>query len=253
MKYLRLDIFVVLFCILLCILFVVDAFGNSVGFSYSRAVNDQNFGVIADYTYEKETFDFEVDGNFQSGDVYKGGLDLHATWKLGAIGIRPYLKNGIKGYSLDSMGRTSDLGLGLVVPIDVVEFEISVFGRDGNPFAPRTAIGVLTDAGFSEDTPEFVGLAGITLAEGIPIKDGSSLNVAVATELDLSFFKVDLRGLFEVLGEGEKAHQILAGLKTSGNLVGSVGWQLGFNVGIQSWEGEFTGEIGTLLTLGYTF
>ena len=191
--------------------------GGEIGLTYNRdAVGDQDIGFIGEFEHDAGFGEFEVESQAQIGDLIRGKIDLSVTFGPGAIGIRPYLHNEFQGYNLDTLGRTNDLGLGLVAQIKALEVEISLFGRSGNPFAPRTALGILTDAGYVEaDVTEAV--SGIPdLAEGITIKEGSSLNAAVATEFEVSRFEVEVKGILEVLGEGEKAHQIVSNIGTGG-------------------------------------
>ena len=64
--------------------------------------------------------------------------------------------------------------------------------------------------------------------DGILIKEGSSLNLALRTELEFGLLGRDveagLRGLFEVAGEGEKVHQGTIDLETGGQLDLGLNW-----------------------------
>ena len=205
-----------------------SAEGN-IAVNVSRVIEDTSWGVIGDY----EKGIFEVEGNLQSGDTYTGNINT-------AITVFDFIKlsskNTLKGYSLDTLGRQNDLGAALVVPVtDDIDVSIGVFGRNGNPFAPRSALGTLTDAGFTETDFDGLGLADITLAEGISIKGGSSVLGSLETGLDVGRFEVELQGLLELLGEGEKVQQVHANISTDGALGGGFTWSVAANVRLQKY------------------
>ena len=259
--------------IAMALLFTLPVFaGGEIGLTYNRdAVGDQDIGFIGEYEHrldflpEKTTEDtaeedvilrfieLEAESQAQIGDLIRGKLDLSVTFGLGAIGIRPYLHNEFQGYNLDTIGRTNDLGLGLVVPIKALEVEISLFGRSGNPFAPRTALGILTDAGYVEADVIDAVMGIPDLAEGITIKEGSSLNAAIATEFEVSRFEVEVKGILEVLGEGERAHQIVSNIGTGGQLTESVSWQASVDIATQIWGDLVEYETASIVSLGYRF
>lgn len=224
---------------------------GTVGFSYNRVVKDSNIGFTGDYEYSAERFDVDVEGNLQSGDVYKGKMDTAVTFDISAIGIRLYSNNTLKGYTLNTLGRSNDLGAALVVPIKDVDVVVGIFGRNGNPFAPRSALGTLTDAGFAEETFDGLSLDSITLAEGISIKEGSSLNVSLETEFDITRFEIELKGLLEVLGDGEKVHQVLANISTDGTLWRQFNWQVSADIAAQLFGETAEWETAWMTTVGY--
>ncbi|MDE0014870.1 MAG: hypothetical protein OXU51_01700, partial [Candidatus Poribacteria bacterium] len=49
----------------------VHGAGN-IGFTYSQVIDDQSGGVTAEYEHDGEIIDFEIDGQLQSGDIYRG-------------------------------------------------------------------------------------------------------------------------------------------------------------------------------------
>ena len=230
-----------------------QAEGN-IGFNYSRAVEDQSWGLLGDYEHETEIFDFEIEGNLQSGDVYHGKTDLSVTLNTPLpVDLRFYSNNTLKGYQLDTLGRSNDLGIAGVVKIANLDIAIGVFGRNGNPFAPRTALGTLTSTGFSESDFEGLGLENIQLAEGIDIKDGSSLNAAIETELEWNRFEIELKALLEMLGEGEKVHQVKANISTDGTLIGEFTWQVSADVVTQLYGDTVQYETSWFAGIGYAF
>lgn len=227
---------------------------GNIGFNYSRAIDDQNWGFLGDYEHKADIFDFEVEGQLQSGDVYRGKTDLSVTLNTPLpIDLQLYSNNTLKGYTLDTLGRVNDVGAALVVPINSLNVSIGIFGRNGNPFAPRTALGTLTDAGFSEEDLTGLDLENIQLSEGMSIKAGSSLNSSIETEFDISRFEVEVKGLLELLGEGEKVHQLLANIATGGTLLQQFSWQISADLGAQLFGDVIEYEVSWITSIGYEF
>ena len=227
---------------------------GNIGFTYSRAIDDQNWGFLGDYEHKADIFDFEVEGQLQSGDVYRGKTDLSVTLNTPLpVDLQLYSNNTLKGYTLDTLGRVNDVGAALVVPIHSLNVSIGIFGRNGNPFAPRTALSTLTDAGFSEEDFMGLDLENIQLSEGMSIKAGSSLNGSIETEFDISRFEVEVKGLLELLGEGEKVHQVLANIATGGTLLQAFSWQISADLGAQLFGDVIEYETSWITSIGYEF
>ena len=235
-----------------------SADGN-VGFNYNRAVNDASWGLTGDWEYEiRPRVIFEVEGDLQSGDVYKGTTDLSISFGV----IRFSSHNTFKGYDFSGIGRKNDLGVSLVKTFGDIEVAVGVSGRNGNPFAPQTALGALTAAGFGEEEFEGLGLENIKLSEGLSIKDGSSLLGSLETELDFNVanrdFELGIQALLEMAGEGERVHQVKANLGTNGELFGEFDWQAALTLEAQLYGDGDAGNIIEYETtwfigLGYAF
>lgn len=228
---------------------------NTIGVNYTRAVNDQNLGVIGNYTYPMEDVDMTIAGQLQAGDGYRGNSELRFTFKLPLpIDIALHSTNTIKGYTLDTLGRTNDLGADIVIPVrkDTVDVTVGIFGRNGNPFAPRTALGILTDAGFAEDSLD-ASLGNLTLAEGISLKDGSSLNAAIATKFKHGRLAIDIKALLELMGEGETVHQGIVSLSTTGRITNTLHWTLKSDITLQAYQGKIEYETTWYIGSNFTF
>lgn len=218
----------------------VDA--NTLGLSYDRAVDETNIGIYGDYEKDLGIADFEVEGQLQGGDIYLGNIDTAFTFNIGSIGLRLENNNLLKGYELSSIGRTNDIGASLVIPIDSLEVSVGIFGKSGNPF----------DKIYELENPSDPESAVLKDA-GITIKDGSTLNAAVKTEFDVSRFEVGLRALFELAGEGEKAHQAVIDIGTGGNLVGGIDWTVQAQITTQIYGDLIEHESQIISGLEYNF
>ena len=240
---------------MIALLFTFPIFARAagtIGFTYTQAVDDASWGIHGDYEKERHGIGkLAGEGQLQSGETYRGDVDIGFTFKLQRIGFRVYSDNKLKGYTLDGLGRTNDIGADIVVPVKGVDVSVGIFGRNGNPFAPRTALGTLTDAGFSEETFDGLGLGEIQLAEGLSIKDGSTLNAAVKAEFDINRFEIEAKGLFEIAGEAQKVHQGIVNIGTSGHLFGNFGWSVQTEIETQVWDGTLEYEVTSLCAANY--
>lgn len=193
-------------------------FANEVGFIYSQASTDSNWGVNADYEKQvSERVKIGIEGQLQSGDVHIGNADFALTLNL-PVDVRLESNNLLKGYSLDGMGSSTDLGASLVFPLGNTEWSAGVFGKNGNPFAAAYELADPTDPTSAE-----------LVDEGIDIIEKSSLNLAIRGEFDKTVLnrtiEVGVRTLLELRGEGEKVHQAVVDLETGGALWG-INWSI---------------------------
>lgn len=191
---------------------------NEVGFIYSQASNDSNWGINADWEKRlTELFKVGVEGQLQSGDVYLGDANFALTLNL-PVDVRFESNNRLKGYSLDGIGSSTDLGASLVFPLGNTEWSAGVFGKRGNPFAPAYELTDPTDPTSAE-----------LIDSGIEIIEKSSLNLAIKGEFDKTVLdrtiEVGVRTLLELLGEGDKVHQLIVDLETGGKAFG-VNWTI---------------------------
>lgn len=203
----------------LTMLFTVGAYSEgSLAVNVSGVLDDNTWGVIGNY----DKGIFEIEGNLQSGDAYAGNVNA-------AVTLFDYLrvssKNTLRGFALDDLGRTNDLGASFIVPVGDVDVAVGLFGRNGNPFAP---IYELEDP--SDPTSAVLKDAGIT------IKGGSTMLASLEAELDVGRFEVEVQGLLEVLGAGDKIQQVHANISTDGALFDTgITWNVAANIRLQKY------------------
>ena len=233
----------ILFATLLFSMFAVFAQANSIGFSYSRAVDDVSVGIHGDYEKSLGNIDVELEGQLQSGNIYVGNLDLSATF---IKYVKVSSNNNLKGYELDSLGRENVLSLSAVVPfLENYEVSIGVFGRNGNPFSPAYE---LSDA--SNPLSEIIEKnAGITMSEG------SNWGVSVEAGFDVSMFEVDIQLL---LDPENVRHQGILNIGTGGKLFNNFGWNANLDIISQSIDEEDSEsvlefETSTIIGVNYRF
>ena len=179
-------------------------------------LDDNAWGVIGDY----EKGIFEVEGNLQGGDTYAGNVD--AAFILFDY-FRISSKNTLKGYTLDELGRTNDLGASFVYPIGGVDVAVGIFGRNGNPFAP---VYELSDP----SNPE----SAVLKDAGITIQEGSTMLASLEAELDIGRFEVEGQGLLELLGTDDKLQQVRLNISTDGAFFDTgITWNVAADVRLQ--------------------
>ena len=205
----------------LTMFFTTGAYSEgNIAVNVAGVMDDNAWGVIGDY----EKGIFEVEGNLQSGDAYAGNVDVSVNL-LNDV-IRVSSKNTLKGFSLDELGRTNDLGASVVFGVsDEVDIAVGIFGRNGNPFAP---VYELEDP--SDPTSAVLKDAGIT------IKSGSTMLASLETELDVGRFEVEVQGLLELLGTDDKIQQVRANISTDGALFNTgITWNVAADVRLQKY------------------
>ena len=251
----RFVIFITLFTLFAMSFLGQPAFAEgNIGFNYSQIIDDRAWGLIGDYEHDAGAFDLEVEGQLQSGTVYKGNVDTAITFDVSAVGIRLFSNNKLKGYTVDTLGRTNDVGAALVIPTGDLEFAVGIFGRNGNPFGAPNAKDDLVPLGYDEDTLLSLGLDALHPApKGLTIEGGNSINASIETEFDVNRFEVELRGLLELAGEGEKTHQLLTNIATDGNLPIGLSWQASVNVAFQKYGELLEWESAWFVGVGKKF
>ena len=227
---------------------------GNVAVNYSRIIDDTAWGVIGDYEHDAGPFDFEVEGQLQSGAIYNGNVETAITFDVSAVGIRLFSNNKLKGYTVDTLGRTNDVGAALVIPTGNLEIAVGIFGRNGNPFGKPNAKDDLVPLGYDEDTLLSLGLDTVHPApKGLTIEGGNSLNASVETELDAGRFEVELKGLLEIAGEGQKVHQLLTNIATDGDLPIGLNWQAAVNIALQKYGADYEWESAWFVGIGKKF
>ena len=228
---------------LLMIGVVCNSAANTIGANFSQAVDDVQVGITGDYEKDLGLFDLGIEGDLNSGDVILGNVNVSATFDVASIGVRLESNNKLKGFTIDSLGRTNDVGASLVVPINALEFSVGLFGETRNPFSPV----------YELDNPSDPTSA-VLKDQGITIKDGSSLNAAITTAFDVRGFEIGIRALVEVLGKGQKAHQLVADIGTSGDLFGtSLDWTANLNIAGQKLGNTLEYESSVIAGVVYGF
>ena len=239
--------------VLLALPSFAHAEGN-IGFTFNQVVDDRSMGFTAGYKTDGEKVDFEVDGQLQAGEIYRGGGHAEIVFGLGAVGIKPFVDVTTKGYTLEGLGSDQNIGLALTVPVGDLSFDVGVGGKSSNPWGAPNALDDLVPKGYNEDELDALGLRNVHPSKkGIPFKDGNSVNVFIATEFEKANIEINLKGLLEVAGEGEKAHQFNSRFQTRRKVLGTVDLTVAFEIAGQLYQNEIQYETAVFTTWGLNF
>ena len=239
---------------LMLLLFAYAATANTIGFTYSQIIDDRSLGATGDYqTALADRVNFEADAQVQAGDVWNASINTNFIFDIAAIDLKLLIANKVKGYSLDTLGRSQSLGLALTVPIDNLNVDIGIGGASASPFSAPNAYDTLTSAGFAESDINGKGLSALTPAPtGIPFRNGNALNAFLSTGFNKGIFDIDMKGTVELLGEGDKMHQVNTILKTSGTLYGTL-ITTALEVGLASYREKIHYETAVITSAGFDF
>ena len=246
-------LFLVLLAISICASQPVWAEGN-VGLTYSQILEERMLGLTGGYTTPLGSrVTFESHGQFHTGDVHNLKVNTDFIFDIATIDLKLLIENKIKGHTLDSLGREQGLGLALTVPVEQLNFDIGIGGKNASPFASPNAFDVLVGEGFKESDLTGKGLSAITpKLKGLPFKEGSALNAFISTGFKQSGIDVDVKGIVELLGEGDKQHQVHFNLKKAGT-IGEIALTTGLEFGFMTYADAIYYETALITSAGFDF
>ena len=231
---------------------VVQAEGN-VGFTYSQVIDDRSLGLTGDYTKEMGRVTFEADGQLQSGDIHNFKLNTDFTFDVSVIDLKLLIENRAKGYTLGTLGREQSVGLAFTAPVLDLNLDVGIGGKNASPFGVPSAYDTLVSNGFSEMDLAGKGLEGVNPAlKGLPFKEGNALNAFVSTGFSKGIFDIDLKGIIELVGDGDKQHQLHANFKTGGSVYGVL-VTTGLEVGLMRYQDAIFYETAVITSAGFEF
>ena len=239
---------------LLMFIFTASVYANSVGFTYSQIIDDRSLGITGDYeTALTNRVHFEADGNLLAGDIYNVKLNTDFTFDISTIDLKLLIENKLKGYSLNTLGRSQSLGLAFTVPIKAINVDIGIGSTNASPFSVPNGFDTLVAAGFAESDIEGKGLSALSPgAKGIPFRNGSAVNAFLSTNFEKGIFEIDIKGAIELLGKGDKMHQVNTTLKTGGSIYGAI-ITTALEIGLASYQDEIHYETAMITTAGFDF
>lgn len=227
---------------------------GSVGFTYSQIIDDRSLGVTGDYKSAlTNRVNFEADAQVQAGDIYNAKINTDFTFDISTVDLKLLLENKIKGYTLDTLGREQSLGLAFSVPVESLNFDVGIGGKNSSPFGSPNAFDTLVSEGFSETELIGKGLESLTPAlKGLPFKNGNSVNAFIVTGFGAGIFDVDLKGVLELLGEGDKQHQAIFNFKTGGKVY-DVNVTTALELSLMSYQDAVHYETAIVTSTGFDF
>ena len=227
---------------------------GSLGISYSQIIDDRSLGITGDYqTALADRVHFEADAQMQAGDIYNAKINTDFIFDISTVDLKLLIENKIKGYTLDTLGREQSLGLAFSVPVESLNFDIGIGGKNASPFGSPNAFDTLVSEGFSETELTGKGLESLSAAlKGLPFKNGNSVNAFIVTGFGAGIFDVDLKGVIELLGDGDKQHQAILNFKTGGKVY-DVNITTGLELSLMSYQHAIHYETAVVSTAGFDF
>jgi hypothetical protein len=250
----RATISIALSVMLLLFAYATTATANTIGFTYSQIINDRSLGLTGDYqTALANRVQFEADAQIQAGNIYNAKLNTNFIFDISTVDLKVLIANSVRGHTLQSLGRSQSVGLAFTVPIETFNVDVGIGGTNASPFAASNAFDTLVGAGFAESAIEGKGLSALTPAsKGIPFRNGSALNAFLSTGFRAGIFDVDVKGVLELLGEGDKMHQVNTTFKTGGKVYGAL-IMTSLEIGLASYQDLIHRELATITTAGFDF
>ena len=207
---------------------------GSIGVGFSQSVDGEvSVGVQGQY----ETGKVDIDYEYQGIDFHDAKVNLAYRFHSGVVAFSVFQENDWTGYSLTNLNRTNDLGIAASVPYVGLDWEIAIFGRNGNTAAPFVK--------YDEDTGEI-----ISEVPGLTPVNGTHPNISVATQLNLRDIEIEAKILSNIADD--PTPQWLLDASTTGD-IGVFQWKLSGLYKGQRHAGEMEHEFSSLLTLGVDF
>ena len=196
---------------------------------------------------------FEADAQIQAGNIYNAKLNTNFIFDISTVDLKVLIENKVKGYTLDTLGREQSLGLAFTLPVESLNFDVGIGGKNASPFGVPNAYDTLIGEGFSETELTGKGLESLSAAlKGLPFKNGNSVNAFLATGFEAGIFDVDLKGVIELLGDGDKQHQAILNFKTTGKVY-DVNVTTALELSLMAYQEALHYETAVVTTAGFEF
>lgn len=250
--------FYLLLAMICALLFVPPVFsesGGNIGLTYNQVIDDRSGGLLGEYSYGAEMFDFEIDGDLQFGDIYRAKVHAEVVFGPPAVGIKIATDITGKGYTLDTMGRDQNASIALNIPVrdSGLEVDIGIGGKNASPWGAPNALSDLVPKGYNQTELEALGLDQVFPSpRGLPFLDGSSLNSFIATGFEKGNVEVDVKAILQVTG-ADKAHQVITHLETSRELFAGIRATIGIEVALMHYQEVIHYETAMMTTFGFAW
>ena len=227
---------------------------GNIGITYSQIIDERSGGLTGAYATDlSDRVAFEADGNFQTGDVHNLKLNTDFIFDIATVDLKLLIENRIKGYSLDTLGREQSVGLAFSVPIDAINVDVGIGGKNANPWTLPSAHDTLVAEGFDERDIADKGLESVTPPlKGLPFKEGNTVNAFVSTGFRQGSIDVDIKAVVELLGEGDKQHQIHFSFDKAGD-IGKATVTTGLELGFMAYQDAIYYETALVTSVGFDF
>ena len=101
----------------------------------SQIVDDRSLGIVGDYSVDiSDRVAFEADGQILMGDIYNGSIDTDFIFDISVVDLKLLIENKVKGYTLDTLGRSQSMGLAFTMPVGGFDMDVGIGGKNSSPF-----------------------------------------------------------------------------------------------------------------------
>lgn len=257
-------IFTTLWAVLMMILIIsslsyaqlpTDVENTSIALNFDRIVDDTGWGVLASTPIHVGKIDGYAAGIMQRGSLYRGKYHVEAGINAGNFALRGIVFGTVKGYSLDALGTDRNVGVAIDTPeVKGASIRIGIFGKNAGEFGRPNARDTLEDNGYDPNTLDGLGLESISPPPaGLSFKAGKSLNALVSVDFNLQGVSFSIKGMPQLTGEGDPAHQAIVSAHVSRNISKNIGLDIGAELGLQSWQDEIERETAYFIAVGLDF
>ena len=234
---------------------------SSIAFTYNDVAGQRGWGILGATPYE-----ISLIKGYAAAIAQKGGTLLRSKYHA-EVGISHkhwdfnlYTNGLVKQYEDAEAGRVSGVGFAVEAPEqDIGVFHITgglgVEGQNAGQIGAPNAGDTLEALGYDTEVLESLGLYSLNPAPtGLSIKQGNALKALLYAELSHpSGLVISLKGLPEISGSESPVHQLVVSGATSFELGENINFEVGADLGLQTYEGELETELATLAAVKLSF
>ena len=234
---------------------------SSIAFTYNDVAGQRGWGVLGATPYEISVIKGYAAAIAQKGQTllrskYHAEIGIsHRNWDFNL-----YTNGLVKQYQDSEAGRVSGIGFAVEAPEqDIGVFHITggfgVEGQNAGQIGAPNAGDTLEALGYDTETLESLGLYSLNPAPtGLSIKQGNALKALLYAELSHpSGLVISLKGLPEISGSESPVHQLVVSGSTSFELGENINFEVGADLGVQTYDGELETELATLAAVKLSF
>ena len=238
----------------LMLVFISTGYCTNIGFSHNAIAGETGWGLHLDTEVDlSDNINLEIDVNGQNtGTIYLGNFDAQLGFPIGSFEVAVDSETKFIGYTLDSLGHDTSIGLKATANIGNFGIVVGIYGANAGEFGSRNAADILTeDNGFLPNQIEGLGLESLTAPSNtLSIKDGSRVNARIGLETSIFDGHADLHisARPEIGASENPVHQLITGISTGIPLSENAKIILQGEYGIQTWFEDIESEWSSNLT-----
>ena len=230
---------------------IAFAEGN-IAVNMSQVINESSVGILGEYeTQVTDRVGFEIDGDLQSGGIYRGKLHAELLFDISTIDLKLITNTTVKGYALDSLGRDSNGYIAGTVSKEDVNLDIGIGGKQASPWGAPNAVNDLVPLGYDEEALLAIGADKISPApRGVAFQNGAFLQGYIATGWERGDTEIGLKGVAQLSGK-DKAHQLIGSIDYVRDVFGNFTIRAGGELLLVKYASGLQSEVALFFGGGY--